>query len=171
MLASNTGCLLLERMSIRLSLVLLVLSDIEVEHLVVRTTFSVPACVVVTVFVISPGGTRLPTVGETGGDIRFSMGGPILFVNDMDSWMADFGIGINEANIELGIFSFPLSDNCISILFTPVLTLLFLCASSFSSGLDGGVIGLDGRMECPTNADMFLPLRVVFTATGIEKEF
>ena len=81
MLASNTGCLLLD---CRSSLVL-VLSDIDVEHLVVRTTFSVPACVVVTVFVISPGGIRLPIVGETGGDIKFSIGGPILLANDIES--------------------------------------------------------------------------------------
>ena len=61
--------------------------------------------------------------------------------------MADFGIGVNDANIEPGILSSPFSDNCISILFIPVFPLLFLFASSFSSGLEGGVIGLDCNKE------------------------
>ena len=86
--------------------------------------------------------------------------------------MADLGIGVKDANIELGTFRPPptfFSCSCRSILFIPCKPFLF--ASSFSSGLDGGVMGFDCAIDWPTKADNVLLSRVVFTATGIGKEF
>ena len=59
--------------------------DIDVEDLEVRTALMAPACVVVTVLVMSPGWIKLPIVGETGGEIRFNTGGPTQFVNTIES--------------------------------------------------------------------------------------
>ena len=65
--------------------------------------FSVPACVVVTVLVISPGCTKLPPmVGETGGEIKLSIGGITLLFRLIESSITDFGIGLSDAKIELG---------------------------------------------------------------------
>ena len=62
--------------------------------------------------------------------------------------MADLGIGVNDANIDPGTLRPPprlFSCSCTSIRFIPCK--LFLFASSFSSGLEGGVIGLDCSID------------------------
>ena len=86
MLASKTGCFVLECVSLLSPLLVELLKDIDVEHLVVKIPFSVPACVVVTVLVMSPGCIKLPIVGDTGGDIKVNNGGPMLFdIIDIES--------------------------------------------------------------------------------------
>ena len=61
--------------------------------------------------------------------------------------MTDLGIGVRDANSELGTLSSPFSDTCISILLIPEFGRIFLFASSFSSGLEGGVMGFACDIE------------------------
>ena len=120
MLANKIGCLGHES-SI---LPLLVLIDIVVAPLVVKTV-AVPACVVVTVLVMSAG-VKLPFEGDTGGEIKFSIGGITLFLIDIESVISDLGIGVREANIELGTSNILFPVTCTSRRFAVGMLLLFL---------------------------------------------